>query len=214
MTDYGVPRKISCQHCGMDNWRHRFRNGRYQGWDCITCGKKYLNRRSRGVPCPDCGTDEWAYRTDRRPGHTPRWLCRHCTALQVANRPKRDPKEYYRTHRMEMAEYRREYRKTHPEVSLVLQARRRCRASSVPCTLQPSDIVIPSHCPILGIPLKRNLGGHGPKDDSPSLDRTNPKLGYVPGNVVVVSHRANRIKNDGTAEEHELVAKWIRSQNP
>lgn len=34
--------------------------------------------------------------------------------------------------------------------------------------------------------------------------------GYVPGNVEVISFRANRIKNNGTADEHERIAQWMR----
>lgn len=34
----------------------------------------------------------------------------------------------------------------------------------------------------------------------------------VKGNVVVMSYEANRLKNDGTAEEHETIAKWMRDQ--
>lgn len=31
------------------------------------------------------------------------------------------------------------------------------------------------------------------------------------GNVIVMSYKANRLKNDGTADEHEAIAKWMRS---
>lgn len=34
----------------------------------------------------------------------------------------------------------------------------------------------------------------------------------MPGNVVVMSYKANRLKNDGTAEDHEIIAAWIRRQ--
>jgi hypothetical protein len=43
------------------------------------------------------------------------------------------------------------------------------------------------------------------------LDRIIPEEGYVAGNVNVVSYRANRIKNDGTAEEHLKIADWMDS---
>jgi hypothetical protein len=41
--------------------------------------------------------------------------------------------------------------------------------------------------------------------NSPTIDRIDPRLGYVPGNVHVVSHRANRIKNNATLEEFEKI---------
>jgi hypothetical protein len=45
---------------------------------------------------------------------------------------------------------------------------------------------------------------------SPALDRIVPHLGYVPGNVVVVSHRANFIKNNATVDELELIARNLK----
>jgi hypothetical protein len=48
------------------------------------------------------------------------------------------------------------------------------------------------------------------EDNSPSLDRINPEKGYVRGNIAIISYRANRMKADGTADEHRLIAEWIR----
>ena len=41
--------------------------------------------------------------------------------------------------------------------------------------------------------------------NSPSLDRIRLELGYVKGNVRVISGRANLLKNDATIEELEAV---------
>jgi hypothetical protein len=54
-------------------------------------------------------------------------------------------------------------------------------------------------CPILGIHLVVNEGKT--KDNSPSLDRIIPEHGYVKKNIVIISYRANRIKNNATVEE-------------
>lgn len=75
-------------------------------------------------------------------------------------------------------------------------------------TVDFGDIVFPTHCPILGIEL--DYFADGREEHSPSFDRVDPSKGYVNGNVVVVSWRANRIKNDGSAEEHEKIAKFMR----
>ncbi len=60
-------------------------------------------------------------------------------------------------------------------------------------------------CPVLGIPL-------GSGAAAPSLDRLIPTWGYQKGNIAVISNRANKLKNDGTAREHAAVAEWMRSQ--
>jgi len=55
-----------------------------------------------------------------------------------------------------------------------------------------------NRCPVLGIPFRRALGSHGSRADSATLDRLDPSRGYVPGNVLVVSALANRIRNDAS----------------
>lgn len=71
------------------------------------------------------------------------------------------------------------------------------------------DLKWPTHCPILGIELDY-FGESGQRSNhSISFDRLDPSQGYIPGNVYIVSWRANRIKNDGTAEEHRRIADWM-----
>lgn len=69
----------------------------------------------------------------------------------------------------------------------------------MPFNLEPKDIVIPTECPVLGIPLKRGEGAI--TDHSPTLDRITPEKGYVRGNVLVISNKANRMKSTATSQE-------------
>jgi hypothetical protein len=109
-------------------------------------------------------------------------------------------------------------RRTDVRKLMVLAAHARARKAGVPCTIIHSDIVIPSHCPVLGLPLYRQLGKQGGGPNSPSLDRITPELGYIPGNIIVISSRANRIKSDATPEEMQALADFysfgIRSVVP
>ena len=76
------------------------------------------------------------------------------------------------------------------------------------CTITVADIVIPAVCPILGIPLVMRSGGK-PRADAPTLDRIDNSQGYIPGNVRVISARANRLKSDMTYDEARLlVERW------
>lgn len=88
-------------------------------------------------------------------------------------------------------------------------AKIRALKANVPCTITEADIQIPIYCPALGLPLMVNKGK--PKDNSATLDRIIPSLGYVPGNIAVISHKANRIKNDGTAQDLRNIADWMDS---
>lgn len=76
-------------------------------------------------------------------------------------------------------------------------------------TITMSDLEWPTHCPILGIEL--DWFANSTQENSPSFDRINPELGYIPGNVIIISWRANRIKNDGTAEEHRKIAEFLEN---
>lgn len=69
----------------------------------------------------------------------------------------------------------------------------------------------PSHCPVLGIEL--NYYAEGREEGSPSFDQIVPGGGYTKENTRIISWRANRIKNDGTAEEHQKIADYLNSLN-
>ncbi len=91
-------------------------------------------------------------------------------------------------------------------------SRARARRDGTVFTITARDICIPTHCPILGLellppgPMRRGAE----RDRIASLDRLRPADGYVPGNVAVISLRANRLKNDATVEELERIASWMR----
>jgi hypothetical protein len=74
-------------------------------------------------------------------------------------------------------------------------------------TIDFGDLTFPTHCPVLGIQL--DYFTHERQENSVSFDRIDPTKGYIKGNVVVMSWRANRIKNDGTAEEHQKIADFL-----
>ena len=69
------------------------------------------------------------------------------------------------------------------------------------------DLEWPKNCPILGITI--NYFSENRVEESPSFDRINNNVGYVKDNVHVISWRANRIKNDGTSNEHRKIADYL-----
>ena len=88
-------------------------------------------------------------------------------------------------------------------------AKKRAKDKGVPFEITREDIVVPTHCPILGIKLERGIGARNYVDTSPSLDRIVPEKGYVVGNIAVISMRANRIKNDATTDELRSVLAFV-----
>lgn len=87
----------------------------------------------------------------------------------------------------------------------------RCRASKrgLEFNIEISDILIPDTCPILGISIVRGKGKLSP--GSATLDRINNDLGYVKGNVWVISSKANLMKNSATLDELVAFGKWAIS---
>ena len=90
------------------------------------------------------------------------------------------------------------------------RAKRRAEADGLPFDLDPTEITIPDRCPVFGWPLE--IGDGASQNASPSLDKLDPSKGYVQGNVWVISHLANRIKNNATLEQLEAVTTALRSR--
>lgn len=96
-----------------------------------------------------------------------------------------------------------------PALYLWKSARGRASVKRIPFTILPADVSVPERCPVLDIVLKpAGRGQPGGMDASPSIDRIDNDLGYVPGNILVVSWRANRLKSDATPSELTAVANF------
>lgn len=94
---------------------------------------------------------------------------------------------------------------------MLKRAEKRAKEKGLPFDLCVEDIQIPECCPILGMKLEVGRG-KGPSDSSPSLDRIYPNLGYVRGNIIVISMRANKIKSDVSVSDIEKVLSYLKEQ--
>lgn len=104
--------------------------------------------------------------------------------------------------------YSRQKRLNIPEHCIWLSIKRKAKFDGVEFNLDEKDIVIPDLCPILGIKLEMNTGYA--RDNSPSVDRLIPKLGYTKGNCFIISYKANRMKQENTLEDLEKIIKYIK----
>ena len=98
----------------------------------------------------------------------------------------------------------------HLPLRMLRAAKHRAKRDGIPFKLELSDIVIPEFCPVFTATRLENKGYLS--DNSPTLDRLIPELGYVRGNVRVISHKANSMKRNATAQEIRQVADWLDSQ--
>lgn len=126
-------------------------------------------------------------------------------------------KYYYSRRRAEDAEYSRQmqqkWRDKNPKRYMWTRARSRARAEGIPFSITEDDFSIPEYCPVFThLKLEFSSGCGSRPDNIPTLDKIIPALGYVPGNVAVISMRANRLKSDATAEELRAILDWIHAR--
>jgi hypothetical protein len=105
--------------------------------------------------------------------------------------------------------WRNNYRRVHRLKRMLIEARYRAAKRGFEFTITLNDLSIPDRCPILGIPI--SCLAESRADGSPSIERIDNSLGYVKGNVIIVSWRANRIKSDATLDELSKILEYYRN---
>jgi hypothetical protein len=121
---------------------------------------------------------------------------------------KQHQKKYRDAHYPQMLQRIKNWRNKNPEKAMLQRVRARARRKGYEFNLELSDILIPKVCPIIAIDINKEVTG-APRDDSPSLDRIDNTKGYVKGNVMVISHKANGMKHNATPEELIKFARWV-----
>lgn len=85
----------------------------------------------------------------------------------------------------------------------------------IPFSITFDELEKPEFCPILGVRLNYgcSVGVDGKQTRDPnkaSIDKLIPELGYVPGNVFIISWRANKLKSDMTIDELEKILDYMK----
>lgn len=139
--------------------------------------------------------------------------CRKCQSeLDTQYRERR--KEYARLNpnKEYQANWYSQMRKENPAKLLWKLAKKRAKDNNIIFDLEIEDIIVPDVCPVLGIPISLDLNGlvkYRASENSPSLDRTDSKKGYIKDNICVMSYKANVIKNYGTLEDHRKIVEYL-----
>lgn len=159
--------------------------------------RELINERKRNAP-----------RTDVERAYARAYYAKHRDRIRSAalrREAQLDPQEVKQRKREWVAKDRLNRR----AIYLLASAKKRAKENGWDFALRLSDIVIPSHCPVFGVPLEIVVG-KGQQRYAPSLDRIDSGKGYTPENVRVISLRANRAKFDLTLAEAELIVKnWF-----
>ena len=87
-----------------------------------------------------------------------------------------------------------------PEYILWYRAKESSKIRNKEFNLEVEDIIIPTHCPYLGVQLLLGIDDH----NSPnyfSIDRIDSSKGYVKGNIQIISRLANTMKNGASIDQ-------------
>jgi hypothetical protein len=107
----------------------------------------------------------------------------------------------------EQAQKRRE---ENPARHMLSRTRISAKRKGMIFSITEADILpLPKTCPVLGIVLEYLVGRRNQANNA-SLDRKDNSKGYVPGNVFVISYRANILKRDATVEEIQGVLEYMK----
>ncbi len=143
------------------------------------------------IPCEDCGSSDAKERL-----------------LQLGRVRNR---RYFTKHKEKIKERNKIFYRNNPLHQMVRSAKQRSKERGYSFDISPSDLEIPSLCPVLKLPLEISHGLH--KANSPSLDRIDNSKGYVKGNIAIISRRANILKRDASLEEIQAIYKYMKKHS-
>lgn len=123
----------------------------------------------------------------------------------------KESQDYRKANPDKVAKYQKKWEQTNRTYIMWKNSQRRARIQGVPHDFDWKTLVIPTHCPILGIPLfsKEKVTS----DNSPSLDKIIPELGYIEGNIQIISLKANRWKNEMTLDDLKMLVAYMEGQS-
>ena len=139
--------------------------------------------------------------------------CKKCCSDNLRKWREANRERYLEQNRIKSAKYKIKHKEKikltkERNKAILAAAKNRAKRKNVPFDIEAEDICIPEYCPILNIKLV--LTNKISENNSPSLDRIIPELGYVKGNIQVISMLANNMKSNASFEELKLFAEWIK----
>lgn len=135
-------------------------------------------------------------------------VCKNLFGEKQRNKNREEYNKYCREKKKELysKQKRRESYIQNNAKEMFYAAKHRAKIKKLDFTITLDDVIIPDKCPIFGIDLNFNN-----KNNIPSLDRVVNHLGYIKGNVQVISLKANRLKNNATLEELKKIIQYMEN---
>lgn len=201
-----------CKACGKQLPITEFYN---KDNTCKNCRREQKGRIRTPdfLHCPVCDSDlpYYKFRISKK-SHTGRvWCCAECEDKRNVS-PNNFRKEYDKEFKDRIYKQKRDSRIRNFIHAMWKAAKSRAEHRGIEFNIEESDITIPERCPLLGIPLI--CGTKEDYNNSPSLDRIDNTMGYVKGNIWVISKKANTMKSSATLEELYTFCKNVLRYSP
>lgn len=171
---------------------------------CIIDNKKLCTKCQETKPI-----DQFSKRKRNISGYV--CWCKSCSKLYYnSNRSEflAQKRQFWEDNKESMKFRNRSQYIVHKQKRMLDSARYRAKKTKVAFDITAADIAIPTHCPILGMELV--ISNLTSQPNSPSLDRIIPSNGYVKNNIIVISQKANQIKNSANVNELRLVYEFYK----
>ena len=133
------------------------------------------------------------------------YICKSCYSFRHSRAARNlSNRKYYK-------KTRKQQYNNDPSKYLWQIASKRAKKFNIPFNIEISDILIPEYCPITGQKLDILIEDKKQSyQNAASLDKIDNSLGYIKGNVRVISRKANRMKSDLTIEQVENLLKYMK----
>jgi len=192
-----------CKYCEQYKSELSFEKGRVQ---CVSCRNKYKKKYRKENSDKIKEYRKNNKERDNRKGK------------EYREKNKDKIKEYYKKNKNCIKSRVKKYRKDNRDILneklrvyyrdnikkyLFSAAKMRAKKQNLPFDITIDDIIINDSCPLLEI--KMCVGEEKSRYNSFTIDKINPSMGYIKGNIWVISKRANLSKNNSTIEEYEKI---------
>ena len=115
-----------------------------------------------------------------------------------------------RLHKKQYSKTERASKKGHIR-QLFRNIKNRAKTQNLPFDLDLDYLVeiAPDKCPVFDFTLSWGFSNNTINQNSPSLDKIIPELGYTKGNVQWLSNLANAMKQNATSKQLKQFAAWV-----
>ena len=178
---------------------------------CLNCNKDISHKKKSAKYCSlSCSTQHIKSKILHEGLGEGYKRCGVCDDVKPFEDFRKGKGSFGRSYYCKACDSKRVYKAPDRRKCLLNSVKSRAKKNKLPFNLDIDDIVLPEVCPILGIKLEFNKVIC--KDNSYSIDKIDPSLGYVKGNIQIISFRANTMKSNATLEEIEMLYKYLMKE--